>query len=223
MQTPQHVFLIFAKKEDLCKAFAREACDIGGTSYRLFKWSTDFSEEKEPSLVPVWIFFPGLPPNFYHKDFLCNLVLPMGNYIRSDNSTMCASRINGVRVCIEMDASLKPIEGFWIGIRRAPPSRFQSVIYETLPAYCPGCNMQEHNASTCKKAEADNRKGEEGKKRAVFGGRRREKKGPKTGEKMAGNLIRNLENNVVFIEETINLNDIALVGESSVQIDMEGT
>lgn len=64
MWTPRHVFLIFAKEEDFCKAFTREACDIEGMSYRLFKWFTDFSEQKEPSLVPVWVFFSWFASQF---------------------------------------------------------------------------------------------------------------------------------------------------------------
>ncbi|XP_042964729.1 uncharacterized protein LOC122298952 [Carya illinoinensis] len=153
MKSPRHVFLRFAKEDDYHKAYAREACEIEGSPYRMFKWSTDFSEESEPSLVPVWVVFPGLPPNFYHESYLRNLALPIGTYLRSDNSTRCANRTDGARICIEMDAATKPIDGFWIGVPRAPSSRYQAVLYETLPAYCCKCKMQGHNLSTCKKTD----------------------------------------------------------------------
>lgn len=70
MRTLHHVFLRFAKVDDYHKAFAREACDIDGTPYHVFKWLIGFSKEKEPSLVPVWVVLPVLPSNFYHESFL---------------------------------------------------------------------------------------------------------------------------------------------------------
>lgn len=62
----RNVFLRFLKEDDFLKAFSREACDVEGLPYRIFHQSTDFSEDAEPSRVPIWVFLPGLPPNFYH-------------------------------------------------------------------------------------------------------------------------------------------------------------
>ncbi|XP_041011420.1 receptor-like protein EIX1 [Juglans microcarpa x Juglans regia] len=66
MRSPQNVFVQFANEDDFLKAFARESCDIDGVHYRVFYWTTDFCDEVEPSLVPVWIFLPDLPQNYYH-------------------------------------------------------------------------------------------------------------------------------------------------------------
>ncbi|XP_042948686.1 uncharacterized protein LOC122281346 [Carya illinoinensis] len=159
MKTQRHVFLRFSKGDDYHKAFAQETRDINGSPYCAFKWSTNFIKDKEPSLVPV--FLPGLPANFYHESYLQNLALLIGTYLKGDKSMRCATRTDGARFCVEMDAASKPIDGFWIGIPRAPSSHYQPVIYETLPAYCCLCKMQGYNSSMCKKAKKNPRIGKE--------------------------------------------------------------
>lgn len=134
----------FSNEDDFLKAFACESCEVDGVHYRVFHWNTDFCEESEHSLVPVWIFLPGLSPNFYHETLLRSIVSPMGKFLRRDNSTKCATRMDGARVCIEMDASVDPITGFWIGTPQSPNSWYQEVEYETLPAYCQQCKVQGH-------------------------------------------------------------------------------
>ncbi|KAG6691211.1 hypothetical protein I3842_10G054700 [Carya illinoinensis] len=124
MRKPRNVFLRFSKEEDFLKAFSREACDIEDVPYKIFYWTTEFSKEAEPSRIPVWVFLPGLPSNFYHEAFLKNLSLPFGLYIRSDNSTRFATRTDGARFCFEMDATVESLKGFWIGALRQRSSRF---------------------------------------------------------------------------------------------------
>lgn len=90
--------------------------------------------------------------------------MPLGNFIRSDNSTICATRTNGARVCLEMDASRQQMDYFWIG---ASGSGFkQEVEFETLPAFCLSCKMQGHNSRTCRK-DNSNRDLEKAEKQRV--------------------------------------------------------
>lgn len=62
-------------------------------------------------MVPVWVVLPGLPPNFYHESFLKNITTPLGRFLHRDNSTKCATRTDGARLCIEMDATKAPLLG----------------------------------------------------------------------------------------------------------------
>lgn len=80
--------------------------------------------------------------------FLKILTAPIGRYIRRDNSTKCATRTDGARLCLEMDAAKDPINYFWIGMPGV--GRKQEVIYETLPAFCAKCKLQGHNVRTCR-------------------------------------------------------------------------
>ncbi|XP_042964662.1 uncharacterized protein LOC122298886 [Carya illinoinensis] len=150
MQRPRNIFIRMSSESDLHKALSRESCDIDGIPYRAFAWSPDFDEDFEPPTVPVWVFLPGLPPNFYHSSLLKMLTAPIGNYIRRDNPTKCATRTDGARICLEIDASQQPISHFWIGIPGMPRSRRQEILYETLPTYCLNCRCQGHNQSTCR-------------------------------------------------------------------------
>ncbi|KAF5467857.1 hypothetical protein F2P56_012069 [Juglans regia] len=141
MRRARNMFLRFSNEGDFFKAFSRENNEVDGKYYRIFSWNPDFSEENEPSTVPVWVTLPGLPPNLYHESFLRSLALPFGKYIQRYNSMRCASRTDGARICVEMDAVVDPIPGFWIGDPRQPSSRYQEIIYENLQAYCAHCHI----------------------------------------------------------------------------------
>ncbi|XP_041020462.1 uncharacterized protein LOC121262111 [Juglans microcarpa x Juglans regia] len=137
-------------EEDFFKALTREASNIDGAIYRVFRWNTNFKEDREPVYAPVWINLPGLPPNYYLESFLRNIVAPIGQYLKRHNPTRCATQTEGARVCVDMDVSKEPLMAIWVGMPRQPNSFIQEVAYETLPAYCVKCSMQEHNSKTCK-------------------------------------------------------------------------
>ncbi|XP_041027016.1 uncharacterized protein LOC121267237 [Juglans microcarpa x Juglans regia] len=147
---------VFSSEDDFLKGLSREACDIDGVFYRAFHWNLDFSEEEEPSMVPVWIVLPGLPPNFYHELFLRIFTAPIGKFIKRDNPTRCVTRTDGARLCVEMDVAVQPIPFFWIGVPGMPSSRKQEIIYETLLAFCCRCKVQGHNSRTCRVRKAVN-------------------------------------------------------------------
>lgn len=76
-----------------------------------FQWHPDVSEDREPSLVLVWVVLPGLLPNFYHESILKNIIALIGRYLRRDNTTKCATQTDGAQVCVEMDATKDPLQG----------------------------------------------------------------------------------------------------------------
>lgn len=103
MLKPRNVFIRMANEGDFIKALTREATNIDGVIYRVFRWTTDFKEDCEPVHVPVWINLPGLPSNYYQDSFLRNIMAPVGQYVKRDNSTRCTARTEGARVCIDME------------------------------------------------------------------------------------------------------------------------
>ncbi|KAF5470378.1 hypothetical protein F2P56_010897, partial [Juglans regia] len=135
MRRPRNVFVRMVNEVDFTKALSREVCEINGLFYRAFRWSPEFNEDAEPSRVPVWVSLPGLPPNFYQESFLKILMAPIGTFIRRDNPTRCATRTDGARLCVEVDAANPPLSHFWIGVPGLSSSRKQEILYETLPAY----------------------------------------------------------------------------------------
>lgn len=69
MRRPRNVFIRLSNAPDFLKALSRETCEVNRYHYRAFHWKPDFNEDEEPSLVPVWIILPRLPPNYYHESF----------------------------------------------------------------------------------------------------------------------------------------------------------
>ncbi|XP_042974857.1 uncharacterized protein LOC122306492 [Carya illinoinensis] len=153
MRRARNVFIRFSNEPNFVKALSREATDVDGVPYRGFHWHPDFDEEAEPSLVLVWVFLLGLPPNFYHESLLKNITSPFGRFLRRDNATRCATKTDGARVCLEMDAAVEPIRGIWIGMPNHSSSLYVNIECETLPAYCSICRVQGHNLQKCKRKE----------------------------------------------------------------------
>lgn len=77
-------------------------------------------------------------------------MVPIGTFLHQDNLTRCATRMDGARLCIEVDAAKTPLTHFWIGAPGLPTSKKQEVVYKTLPTYCATCKMQGHNSRMCR-------------------------------------------------------------------------
>ncbi|XP_035549697.1 uncharacterized protein LOC118349401 [Juglans regia] len=214
MRRPRNVFVRMSNDVDFTKALSREVCEINGIFYRVFRWSPEFNEDAEPSRVPVWISLPGLPPNFYQESFLKMLMAPIGTFIRRDNPTRCATRTDGARLCVEVDAAKPPLSHFWIGVPGVSSSRKQEIVYETLPAFCSSCKMQGHDVRTCNPGKA-------GKK----GGRKESTKGLLDDQEVAPNedkvetpllVLEDKETEDVVVEK-----ETEAVGIGQVQLDAE--
>ncbi|KAF5442897.1 hypothetical protein F2P56_035507 [Juglans regia] len=203
MRRQRNVFVRMANEVDFTKALSREVCEINGIFYRAFRWSPEFNEDAEPSRVPVWVSLPGLPPNFYQESFLKILMPPIGTFIRRDNPTRCATRTDGARLCVEVDAAKPPLSHFWIRASGPSSSRKQEIFYETLPAFCSSCKMQGHNARTCNPGKA-------GKK----GGRKGSRKGHSDDQGVEQNDDK-VETPLLVLVENI------AVGEHSMRMDKE--
>lgn len=96
--------------------------------------------------------------NFYNLSLLNLIVALIGTYIHCDNATRCATRTNGARVCVKLDAANFRLMSFWIGAPFALGSRLQEVDYETLPTFCVNFKMQGHNLETYIKRNLDKHK-----------------------------------------------------------------
>lgn len=150
MKKARNVFVRISNEDDFKKAMAREVCNVDGKFYRIFHQNPEFRQEVEPSIISMQVKLPRLPPNFYKDTYLEYIVAPLEKFIRSDNATKCATKIDGARCCIQTDVEKASLEAIWIGNPKSPSSILQEVIYENLPAYCQRCQMQCHNEKTCK-------------------------------------------------------------------------
>lgn len=68
----------------------------------------------------------------YHRiSVLRNIAELLGTHIRRDNSTRWATKTDGARIRVEMDATQEPLKGFWIGNPDNPSTIFQEVFTRT--------------------------------------------------------------------------------------------
>lgn len=70
----KHVFIKPANKVDFHRLWARSIWYVHGFPIRVFKWSTAFHVDKEPSVAPVWFQLPKLPVHYFHKEVLFQIV-----------------------------------------------------------------------------------------------------------------------------------------------------
>lgn len=69
MRCPHNVFMHMANEADFTKTLSRDVCAIHEIFYHAFRWTPEFNEDEEPSMVSVWISLPSLPPNYYLVKF----------------------------------------------------------------------------------------------------------------------------------------------------------
>lgn len=101
MRRLRNVFIYMSSEADFMKALSREACDIDGVIYRVFQWTPKFSKDEEPSLVPIWIVLPSLPPNFYHESLLRTLTTKFTTKPPTLNSCCRENKLILIKVLLE--------------------------------------------------------------------------------------------------------------------------
>ncbi|KAF5445102.1 hypothetical protein F2P56_034180 [Juglans regia] len=143
-----HVLLHLANEKDYVHAWAREGRLVAGCQFRLFNWSVNFDVNKEPSIVPQWIYLQGLPLQLYRLDCLQSFANRFGKFLGTDNATLYRTRATGARLCVEVDLQKDPIEGFPLVVGQK--QSWQKVIYEKRGFYCKKCCRQGHTKVVCR-------------------------------------------------------------------------
>lgn len=83
-----------------------------GHFFHLFKWTKDFELYKESTLAPQWIFQLGLSIHLYRRDCVQIFAIHFGKYLGTDNATLNHMRATSARICMEVDLTMKPVQGF---------------------------------------------------------------------------------------------------------------
>lgn len=99
-----------------------------------------FKPNEEPSVVPVWVAFPGLPANLFQESFLRSIAGNLGPALKVALST---SEITKAYACIELDVLKPRSERIWIGT--GDGGAWQHVEYVKVPklgTFCNGHDLQ---------------------------------------------------------------------------------
>lgn len=120
---------------------------MGVVPMRLFKWSPDFNPKAESPIVPIWITLKKVPLYLCYVEALFELVKPIGRPLRGDNHTANFSRLDKVRVCVEVDLSKLLLKH--ICVNALENSFTFNILYEDLPNYCHFCLRLGHLEDNC--------------------------------------------------------------------------
>ena len=104
----RHVIIRLNAEHDFHRIWGQHLWYVLGYPMRVFKWTTSFHVDKEPSLVPVWFSLPKLLLHLFHKECLFHVVSLLGRPLFMDAATRSLSRPSVARVCVEVD-QVKPL------------------------------------------------------------------------------------------------------------------
>lgn len=89
------------------------------------------------------------PPCFYSTGALSSIASSMGRLLKIGPGTKSLQRIEGARICVEVDVS-KPIpDEIWIGV--GDEGMRQQIIPLFVPFFCSGCRKLGHEDQTCRR------------------------------------------------------------------------
>ncbi|KAL2474500.1 zinc ion binding [Abeliophyllum distichum] len=104
--------------------------------------------DKEISLMPVWVVLPELPLTFWNPKGLGKIASKIGKLISMDNLTSLRGRISYARVLVEIDAAKDLVRTVNVGLPNGDVYD-QEVIYEHEPKFCSFCRMFGHSSKSC--------------------------------------------------------------------------
>ena len=138
-------FLIhFDGKDDYLHALLNGPWSIYGSYLTVQPWSPMFNaSEIFPASAVVWVRFPGMPLEYYHKSTLRSIAMIIGRMEKIDYATENGNRGKFARVAISIDLAKPLISRFKID------GRVQEVEYEDLPTICYSCGRFGHVVETC--------------------------------------------------------------------------
>ena len=110
-----HVLIRPRVEENYTRLFVRRMWFIKSSPMTISKWSLDFKANKEVSIAPVWVSFPGLPIPFFARNLLNKLASVLGHLLKIDTATGDLRRPSVARLLVELDVTQPPVKKIWTG------------------------------------------------------------------------------------------------------------
>ncbi|MQM03204.1 hypothetical protein Taro_035982 [Colocasia esculenta] len=150
LPTLENLLFIFLKKKFLSlKRFFKEpslsnVLMVGLLSQR---WLANFDYDKDPSMMPIWVGFPGLPVSLYNEDYLRSVANNLGQVLRIHDTTLAWTQTAEALVCIDVDIAAPLQHKIWIGY--GDQGFWQKVNYHRVPPLCKFCCHVGHSEDSC--------------------------------------------------------------------------
>nr|XP_027109380.1 uncharacterized protein LOC113729260 [Coffea arabica] len=143
----RHILIRPVLEEDYTRLFLRRTWFVKNAPMVVAKWTLDFKSNQEPSVVPIWVAFLGLPIPFFGKNQIFKLAATLGRVLKVDSATSDLRRPSVARVLVEMDVSKEPVKRIYIG--DDDYGFWQAVEVENWPAFCKFCDRVGHLEGDC--------------------------------------------------------------------------
>ncbi|MQM17627.1 hypothetical protein Taro_050601, partial [Colocasia esculenta] len=143
----RHLLLRFESQEDFLLVLLRKSLYIKGYLFQFFRWSATFDYEKDPSMMPIWVGFPGLLVSLYNDDYLRFIANNLGQVLRIHEAMLAWTQTTEALVCIDLDIALPLQEKIWIGY--ADEGFWQKINYHRVPSLYKFYNRIGHNEDSC--------------------------------------------------------------------------
>ncbi|MQM09353.1 hypothetical protein Taro_042221 [Colocasia esculenta] len=111
------------------------------------RWSANFDYDKDPSMMPIWVGFSGLPVSLYNEDYLRSVANNLGQVLRIHETTLAWTQTAEALVCIDVDIAAPLQQKIWIGY--GDQGFWQKVNYHRVPPLCKFCCRVGHSEDSC--------------------------------------------------------------------------
>ncbi|KAF5207311.1 zinc ion binding / nucleic acid binding protein [Thalictrum thalictroides] len=145
----RHILVRFEAESEVTKALLQQNPNCLGIRFKVFRWFSGFNCKKDPALAPVWVELPDLPLDLFHHALLESIGQNIGKFLSIDKSTLCYTRPNTAKICVEMNLQEDMPDSIWL---EGPnfPGFWQEIQYPNF-LYCSSCAMIGHSWEFCRK------------------------------------------------------------------------
>jgi len=150
----RHILVKTSSELDYQKVLNMESSKLLNFNVKIFKWSSDFTSQRESPLVHRWVRLPSLPSNFFAPSVLEGIGNAITKFIMADPKSVTKENPSYARMCIELDLSKPQPSRVWIGTS-LDMGFWQRIIVEGRIDYCSHCGLHGHTLNICRKAAAD--------------------------------------------------------------------
>ncbi|KAJ6823798.1 uncharacterized protein M6B38_129030 [Iris pallida] len=148
--SPKLLMLHPSSEADFLRLRSKDVWFVANAPTRVFRWSPDFSADRESPIAPIWVAFPGLPQHLFAKPAMFSIAACIGTPLQIDKVTEIHSRPSRACIQVEMDTSI-PLPSKLRAIAFGN-SIWQPIEYEHVPKYCSECFHRGYSSSSCKRA-----------------------------------------------------------------------
>ena len=136
-------------EEDYMYLKLKGALFIADCYMSVLEWSPYVDYAVDSPIVPVWLTLKNVPFMFFQCEALYKISKLLGNPIRVDDATANMSRLDRVRVCVELDVSKPLLDSFYLVYLDLQVEI--KVCYDFIPVFCGNCSKLGHEKKNCLK------------------------------------------------------------------------